>query len=370
MTATLKDVALRAGVSVRTVSNVVNGYTHVTEEMRERVQAAIDDLKYQPNLSARYLRKGRTGVIAYAIPDIGNVYFSDIGRAVISAATAQSYTVLIDSTGGEEANEQLVVSGLRPHLIDGVILSHFALRAEDLIERKNDIPLVLLSDLGSEVPYDNVTIDNVAAAHLATKHLLSLGRRRVAVIGIQETKLGETEVSLLRLRGYSDALREAGIPFDPTLIVRNIPYYGRTNGAHAIRQLMALDNPPDAVFCFNDHLALGALRALLDAGYSVPEDVAVVGFDDIEDGRFSNPSLTTIAPDKEMMGNLVVSLLTSRINGTRTSPPQRIEVSFELIVRESTVGRRTSTVLRSEDNHLDDTFASMKKEMSNGQDKN
>src|SRR6266568_4746663 len=132
LAATLKDVARRAGVSVRTVSNVVNNYPYVTPDMRKRVQIAIDELHYQPNMSARYLRKGRSGILAFAIPDLSNVYFSDIGNAVITAAATRSYTVLIDHTMGMRANERHVIQGLTPHLIDGVILSPLALEPEDL----------------------------------------------------------------------------------------------------------------------------------------------------------------------------------------------------------------------------------------------
>src|SRR5438093_4698762 len=208
MTATLRDVAQRAGVSIKTVSNVVHGYAHVTDEMRERVQAALKELQYQPNLPARYLRTGRTGVLALAIPELSNPYFSDIGNAIIAAASARSYTVLIDCTGGERANESLVLEGLRPHLIDGVILSPFALEPEDLQSRQVKTPLVLLNDhlLDIDVPYDHLANSNVTAARLATNHLLHLGRRRIAAIGnLEALSIASGAGSLRRLRGYTQA---------------------------------------------------------------------------------------------------------------------------------------------------------------------
>jgi DNA-binding LacI/PurR family transcriptional regulator len=336
---TLKDVALKAGVSVKTVSNVVNDYPYVTDEIRARVKGVLKELNYQPNLSARYLRKGRSGILAYAIPDLSNVYFSDIGTAVIAAASARSYTVLIDHTMGKRANERHVIQGLTPHLIDGVILSPFALEPEDLPPWTESIPIVLLGDRIYDVPYDHIAFDNVATARLATQHLISLGRRRIAALGVQETDARETETSRLRLRGYTEALLEAGMPLDPRLIVRSIPIFSRYYGAQAMRQLMTLDEPPDAVFCFNDHLALGVMRAVHEAGYRVPDDVAVVGFDDIEDGQYSVPSLTTILPDKVKIGELAVSFLLGRIDGTRTGPPERVEVACHLIVRESSQSR-------------------------------
>jgi DNA-binding LacI/PurR family transcriptional regulator len=340
MAATLKDVAQRAGVSIKTVSNVVHGYAHVTEETRERVRTALEELQYQPNLPARYLRTGRVGVLALALPDLSNPYFADIGTTIIVAAATQSYTVLIDCTGGERANEALVLEGLRPHLIDGVILIAQALEAEDLQARQEKTPLVLLGDhlLDSAVPYDHVVNDNVAAARLATKHLLALGRRRIAAIGNGEALSSSYGIYRpRRLRGYIEALAEADLPVDSELIMPTASY-SRRDGAEAMRQLLALDSPPDAVFCFNDLLALGAIRALHEAGCHIPDDVAVIGFDDIEEAGFAIPSLTTIAPDKEQMGELAVSFLLGRLTGTRTCPPERVEVPFRLIVRESTAG--------------------------------
>jgi DNA-binding LacI/PurR family transcriptional regulator len=338
VTATLKDVAQRAGVSIKTVSNVVHGYVHVTQEVRERVQAALEELQYQPNLPARYLRAGRVGVLAFAIPQLSNPYFADVGRAIIAAAAARSYTVLIDCTGGERVNELLVLDGLRPHLIDGVILWPRALDPNDLQSRQVRTPLVLLREylLEMDVPYDHIANSNVAAAHLATTHLLALGCRRIAAIGNPGAlTFSNGAMGLRRLRGYTQALAEAGLPVEASLIVQ-VASYNRMEGARAMRQLLALEQPPDAVFCFNDLLALGAMRALHEAGYRIPEDVAVMGFDDIEEARFAMPSLTTIAPDKQQIGELAVSFLLGRIAGTRTGPPERVEVSFRLMVREST----------------------------------
>jgi len=331
--ATLRDVALKAGVSIKTVSNVVHGHIHVTEEKQQRVRAAIAELNYLPNLPARYLRKMPVKVIALALPDLRNPYFCDIGDAVIAAAARHAYTVLLDHTGGERANECLVVNGLRPHLIDGVILSPLALEFADLQPRQVNLPLVLLGERFFDVPYDHVAIDNVAAAHAAVKHLVDRGKRRIAAIGAQEVVSGET--AHLRLRGYKEGLSEAGLAFDPRLIVHTSSFH-RDDGVWAMRQLLTLDQPPDAIFCFSDLVALGAMRVLHEAGLHVPCDVAVVGFDDIEDGRYATPSLTTIAPDKERIAQLAVTFLLSRITGKRTGAPERVVVPFKLEVREST----------------------------------
>ncbi|GHO88116.1 LacI family DNA-binding transcriptional regulator [Dictyobacter formicarum] len=336
MGVTLKDVALRAGVSIKTVSNVVHGYEHVTVEMRQRVNKALEELNYQPNLPARYLRKGRVSILALAIPFLTNPYFSDIGKAVITAATARSYTVLIDSTDGERSKETLVINGMYPHLIDGVILSPLALEAEDLLSQRVNVPLVLLGERLFNVPYDHVVIDNVAAARLATQHLISLGRKRIAAIGAQEISAGDT--ARMRLQGYREALTEAGMSWNPDLVIRSLSY-DRIDGIRAMHQLMESDTPPDAVFCFNDLLALGAMRALYEGGYRVPEDVAVIGFDDIKEGTFSMPSLSTIAPNKQEIGDLAVAFLLDRIEETYKGEPRQAQAPFQLIIRESTAGR-------------------------------
>ncbi len=335
MTVTLRDVALKAGVSTRTVSNVVSGYPHVTKEKRERVQAALKDLNYQPNLPARYLRKGKVGMLAFAIPDLRNPYFSEIGNEVISVAATHSYAVLLDHTGGERPNELLVIKGLRPHLIDGVILSPRMLIPADLQPKHVGIPLVLLSENFFDVPYDRIAIDDVAAAHVATNHLLSLGRQRIAAIGVG---VEQSESIRLRLQGYTEALNAAAIPLNPDYIVR-VASYHRIDGALAAQHLLTLNPPPDAIFCFTDLLALGALSALQQVGIRIPDDVAVIGIDDLEEGRFSTPPLTSISPDKKKIAELAVSLLLGRIDGTHTAAPAQSEVPYQLIVRESTVGK-------------------------------
>ncbi|MHB8600758.1 MAG: LacI family DNA-binding transcriptional regulator [Ktedonobacteraceae bacterium] len=190
----------------------------------------------------------------------------------------------------------------------------------------------------ASLSYDHIANSNVAAARLATDHLLNMGRRRIASIGNQEAQsIAGGASGLRRLRGYTEALANAGLPLDTQLIMQ-VDAYDQAEGARAMRQLLALDHRPDAVFYFNDLLAIGAMRTLHEAGCRIPDDIAVIGFDDIEEARFAIPSLTTIAPDKKKIGELTVSFLLGRIDGTRTSPPERIEVPFRLIVRESTGG--------------------------------
>jgi DNA-binding LacI/PurR family transcriptional regulator len=337
MAASLKDVAARAGVSVKTVSNVVNEYPFVTPDTRAKVQRALAELDYRPNLSARRLRGGRTGLIALALPELGQPYFAELAELIVQEAADHGWTVLIDQTRGDPDSERLVAEGIKAHLVDGLIVSPLALTPDDLDRRSDTTPLVLLGERLTDAPVDHVTIDNVAAARLATSHLVELGHRRIAAIGSQPHIPGGT--AALRLKGYRQALRRAGIPTDRDLIAA-APQYHRSDGAAAMARLLDLDTPPDAVFCFNDVLALGAIRTALSRGLRVPADLAVIGFDDIEDGRYHTPTLSTIAPDKHEIARLALTLLRRRINAPRATDPTEATATFTLRQRESTVPAR------------------------------
>ncbi|MEU7873970.1 LacI family DNA-binding transcriptional regulator [Dactylosporangium sp. NPDC049140] len=332
----LKHVAERAGVSVKTVSNVVNGYPHIRPETRARVEAAIVALDYRPNLSARNLRQGRTGLVALAVPELDNPYFAELTRHVVTAAAAHGWTVLIDHTDGDPDREREVAAGIRDHLVDGLIFSPLALSGAELTGGADRTPTVLLGEridaADGRGPADHVAVDNVAAARDATAYLASLGRRRIAALGVQHTAEGVS--ARLRLAGYQAALADAGLPADPALLAPADRWH-RADGAAAMRALLDSGARPDAVFCFNDTLALGALRALHEAGLRVPEDVAVAGYDGIDDGRFSIPTLTTIEPDIERLATLAVELLAERIGGGADRPPRECLVPHRLTIRES-----------------------------------
>ena len=344
MAVTLRDVASRAGVSLQTVSNVANGRNErVGEETRAKVLEAIAALNYRPNAAARHLRKMATSVLALAIPDLANPYFTEIGRVIVAEGAARDYTVLLDYTNWDHAQELLVASGMRPHLIDGLILDSQCLTPADLLRASPRVPTILLGEGIYDGPYDHIVIDNVAAARLATEHLITLGRRRIAVIGPQAHPTSHTP--RLRLQGYLDALDAAGRAADQRLQAF-ASRWGRAFGAAAMRGLLTLPEPPDAVFCFNDMLGIGAISVLHQAGLRIPDDVAVVGFDDVEDARFTVPPLTSIAPDKAGIGHLAVDLLVQRITGVRTGPPQRFDAAFQLVTRQSTVGRTPPTSLQ------------------------
>lgn len=337
----LQDVAERAGVSIKTVSNVVNGKGSITPETRLRVEEAVTHLGYRPNIAARHLRRGQSGMIAVALPELTQPYFAEIASELVRAAQAKQITVLLNQTGGEADSERAISDGIDMPLMDGLIMSPLALTAADLRHRTDAAPLVLLGEhVGDDSPFPHVAMDNRAAAAAATAHLASLGRRRIAAIGAKlpagpDNALPQ-ETAELRLEGYRRALEEAGLPWDPTL-VQTVREFHRADGADAMHALLSLPEPPDAVFCFNDLLALGALRALRDHGLQAPDDVAVIGIDDIEEGRFSSPSLTTIAPDKRAIAETALTLLLEN-HSEPDREPRTILVDYELVVRESTTG--------------------------------
>jgi DNA-binding LacI/PurR family transcriptional regulator len=329
--ARLKDVAERAGVSIKTVSNVVRGTVRVAEPTRQRVLAVIAELDYRPNTSARRLRTGRSGVIALAVPELTIAYFAELATAVIAEAKGLGLTVMIEQTGGDPREELRVACGAGDPVIDGVILSPLRLEQNRLAHRERRLPLVLLGERDYEVPADHVLIDNVAAARDVTAHLVGTGHRRIAAIGVDEPT---SATSRQRLRGFQLALHDAGITFDPRLAPL-VTDYRRADGARAMRALLDLPDPPDAVFCFSDPLAFGALRAAHEAGVRIPQDIALAGFDDTEEACYAVPSLTTIAPDRTELARLAVHALLARIADETERPHTMRHAPYALIVRES-----------------------------------
>ncbi|MCM6762836.1 LacI family transcriptional regulator [Rathayibacter sp. ZW T2_19] len=332
MAVTLHDVARASGVSIKTVSNVINDYPHIRPATRERVEAAIAELGYSPNLSARSLRRGRTGVIGLALPELSLAYFAELADSVMRAADRRGLTVLIEQTGGDPARERSVLSSPRRQLTDGLLFSPLGIDMSDEPALAVDYPLVLLGERIFTERVDHVTMQNVEAARAATAHLLDSGRRRIVALGAHADE--EVGSAVLRTRGYREALEAAGVPYDEDLIGYSGPWH-RLNGAVAMRGIIESGVDFDAVFAFNDTLALGAVRTLQDAGRHVPDDVAVIGFDDIDESRYSVPSLSSIDPGREEIAQTAVDVLKARIDGTDTGEHRLRTAAFSVVPRES-----------------------------------
>ncbi len=335
MAATMHDVSRLAGVSIKTVSNVINDYPYVRAETRQRVLAAIETLGYTPNLSARSLRSGRTNVISLMIPDLRNAYFAELADSVMRAAGERGLSVLIEQFGEQREREIDVLRQPRAQMVDGVLYSVLALDQGDLdIIADLTTPVVLLGERIFNGPRDHVTMRNTEGVRAATEHILGLGRRRVVAFGVHP---GEVIGSAaLRFEGYREALAAAGLPFREELVVP-VGSWHRRNGAEAMREFLARGVPFDAVVAFNDAIALGALRVLQEEGLRIPEDVAVIGFDDIDETQYSMPTLSTIDPGREEIARTAVDLLLRRIEGGGAAfEPEEVLVPFRLIPREST----------------------------------
>jgi DNA-binding LacI/PurR family transcriptional regulator len=333
----MRDVARLAGVSVKTVSNVVNRFPHVSGATRTRVLAAIEELGYQMNFSARNLSLGRTGLIALAVPELSLPYFGELASEVIQAAQSRGYTVLLEQTGGLRERELEVLSSARRRMSDGLIFSPIGLRAGDAPELEVGFPMVLLGERALHSKIHHVAMANLAGARAATEHLLAGGRRRIALVGSFDAE--GVGAGSLRTRGFLDALDAAGVKHESSRTGAAI-VWTRSAGAAAMAQILDSGVQVDAVFALNDVLALGAMRVLFERGLRVPDDVAVVGFDDIDDARFSCPSLTTVQPGRTQIARTAVALLVQQLDGglSTESAGERFVADFTLELRESTDG--------------------------------
>jgi DNA-binding LacI/PurR family transcriptional regulator len=325
MAVSMSDVARHAGVSQRTVSNVVNNYVHVAPATRARVQASLDALGYRPNTAARRLRTGRTGTVTLAVPTFRERYFADLAEAVVIAARDRGTTVLVETTGGRKETELELLRGGGEVLTDGVIMSAVALGRT---EQRSAHPVVLIGDREPGSTIDHVGIKNREAAQAAVTHLLDTGRQRILLLGANH---GPKRSYQLRRQGYQAALKKHGIALDPDLLVDCD--WTTTAAAAAIVKRFE-DLKPDGIFAMNDSAGLGALHALRRAGVDVPGDVSVIGFDDIVESGLSTPTLSTVAPLLDEIAASALDLLEEQL--AEDHVPRHRMAGYELRIREST----------------------------------
>jgi DNA-binding LacI/PurR family transcriptional regulator len=334
--ATIQDVAKAAGVSAMTVSNVINDHPNVRKATREKVLDAMARLDYRVNVAARNLRKGRTGTIGLAIPEVNSPYYGQLAAAIIAAAERYSLRVCIEQTGASRENELDALSLSRNRLYDGLILSTVGMGSADVERLKVDYPVVILGEKIFGGPVDHVAMSNVDASQAATRHLIERGCRRIAMV---RGPVGEeVDVSSLRFAGYRQALRGAGLSVAPDL-VQSLEVLTLRAGARGAREMVESGLDFDGVFCVTDTVAMGVLRGLADVGVRVPEQVKVIGFDNVEESEFLIPSLSTIDPDHDMMARRAVDLLAGRIEQAEPGADHEEFIShFSVVIRESTGG--------------------------------
>ena len=331
--ATIKDVALRAGVSVTTVSHVVNDTRHVSAKGRERVEEAIRELGYVPNAMARSLKSNTTSTLGMLIPNSSNPYFAEIVRIVEDRCFGAGYTLVLCNTDDEPHRQSVYLQVLAERRIDGLIVVSTGESGDnDLAKQLNGlrVPTVLVDREIADPACDLVETAHMQGGLLAVRHLLSLGHKRIACIG------GPVGVmpSEQRIEGWRMALAEGGVtPNADTLLWRG--GFTSQGGYEAMHAILRTEQAPSAVFVCNDLMAIGALRAAHESGVHVPDDLSIVGFDDIELSAYTSPPLTTVAQPKERIGALAVDMLLERVGGKRRDA-RKVVLQPELRVRAST----------------------------------
>ncbi len=298
---TVKDVAERAGVSTATVSHVINETRFVSDELKARVCQAMEELNYHPNAIARSLRSRKTHNIGMIVPDISYPFLAQVARGVENAGFELGYNVILCDSDGDLEMEAHYIALLKEKKVDGIIFvaaGESSSHVQALIEQ--GMPVVVCDRELPEVKVDTVIADNVGSGHQATEYLITLGHSRIGCIAGPQ----ELEISSKRVEGYRRALEQHGLPLGEELLV-----YGdfRSRGGYeAMRELLALDEPPTAVFACNDLMAIGSICAVSQKKLSIPQDVAIIGCDALASTSFTNPSLATVAQPKHEMGAAAV----------------------------------------------------------------
>lgn len=327
----LQDVAEHAGVSMKTVSNVVNDYPHVSPTTRSRVLSSIEALGYRPNATARRLATGRTGTLALAVSDVSLPYFAELARTVSRLASARGYRLLLEQTGESADAERTVLLGSESGLVDGIILQPSRIDLDEVARSSVTTPVVLLGEDEAPDRVDTVMIDNFAAARQVTEHLLRLGRTRVAFVGHESQ--GLTATSRQRISGFEAALRAAGSALESSRLLATDAISPEA-ADRAVDEALTAGISFDSAFCRDDLSAVGTLSALRRHGLRVPQDVAVTGWDDVMMAGFSAPTLTSVRPDLEQLARTAVEMLHERVGGYR-GPGRHVVVDHSLSIRES-----------------------------------
>jgi LacI family transcriptional regulator len=357
MSATIDDVARRAGVSIRTVSRVINNRPDVAETTRARVKQAMADLNYRPNSLAQSMVTGSTKTVGVVLPDISNPFFGRAIRGCEDTLAEAGYSIILCNTDENLEKEQKSLELLVDRRIDGIIL--WGSRADcDTLETLvgQNTPAVTIDCAvfcGNNVSLD---VENRQGAQAITDHLISLGHERIGHLAGPSQRL----TAQRRLLGYQQALEKNGLEFNPSLVIETAPsvYYGY----HAALELLQSTDKLTAAFAYNDLMAIGAMLACQQLGLSVPRDVAIVGFDDIVTASLVSPALTTVRIDQYRLGTLSGQLLLERLTQKRSEGPSTASFPTEVIVRNSCGAKRRSQ--KQTQQILEDLITSVSVDMS------
>ncbi|WP_313031658.1 LacI family DNA-binding transcriptional regulator [Massilia alkalitolerans] len=341
--ATMKQVAERVGVSTSTVSHVINGTRAVSEAVRRQVLATIEEMGYIPNAMARSLKNDKSHTIGVSIPDNTHPCFAELLRGIEDAAFEVGYNIMLCNGYGDVQRQATHLRSLTEKRIDGLILVAGSARDElaPLLAGQR-VPIVLADHEVPAVDTDFIGLDHEATGHAATRHLIELGHRRIACVAGPRAE----PHSLERIAGLRRALMDAGLSLPAAYLVHATPDCG--GGHDAVRGLLALDNPPTAVFACNDLMALGGLCAAQEAGVAVPGQLSVVGGDDLGMAAFATPRLSSVTQPTHALGRQLTELLVGRIRGD-ARPRMRRRLQGSLVVRQSTAvpGRVDGSAVRA-----------------------
>ncbi|RBW69037.1 LacI family DNA-binding transcriptional regulator [Bacillus taeanensis] len=328
MKPTIYNVAEQAGVSIATVSKVINNTGRISDKTKKKVLKVMKELNYQPSVVASALTGKRTQTIGLLIPNIANPFFAEIARSMEDRAHELGFSVVMCSTDYQQEKEEKYISLLIRKQVDGFILAS-GFKSTHLIEElvKQKIPVALIAHDIASLSLDTVSVDDYKGGYQAVSHLASLGHERISIIA-EEVRSNDD-----RIRGYQDALEAYGLIFDSSLLTRTASTVDA--GKQEAERLLRLKERPTAIFASNDILAIGAIQGARACGLSVPEDISIVGFDNTILATISDPPLTTVAQPVHDMGRHVMDLLVEEIEGKKTMK-QRMMLSPELVVRNST----------------------------------
>jgi LacI family transcriptional regulator len=329
---TIKDVAQSSGVSPMTVSRVINGSHRVSPGTRRRVEHAISELGYVPSRLARGLSGRRTGTLALIVPDVANPFFTAIVRAAEDVARRAGYRIILCDTRGDLGIEREVIEATIGYRVEGLVIAPVSDLSRRHLRRLTEfgVPFTLVDRTVRGIDVDTIRGDSVGGAQLLVEHLISLGHRRIGFI----VESDDVSTARDRRRGYESALAGAGIGVDPEILIEAATV-DPSGGREAMQRLLALGNPPTAVFTVNNLVALGAIEAVREVGLGVPEDVALVCFDDIEYASRLHPFLTVMEQPAEEFGTLATQLLLDRVHGRGPERARLVVLPARFIVRRS-----------------------------------
>lgn len=332
---TAYDVATRAGVSIGTVSRYLTGNGYVSDKTRRRIADAVAELGFIPNRAAASLVTKKTGLWGFVVSDLRNPFTAEIASAITEFAHEAGYGVVLADSMGDPDRAIDTVQRLRGHDVDGLIITPPESPAllDLLTAAAQSQPIVGIGMRTDPLAFDLVTSDTRGGAARAVSYLVGLGHRRIAYLGSDRQASG-------RYLGYQDALAEHGVPPDPAIVLHGS--LDREFGHRAAETLLLGDRPPTAVFCANDAVALGVLQGAGRLGIRVPDDISVVGFDDVDLAGHSTPPLTTVGQPMREMGRAAVELLLGRLRDSHPLPPTEIKLATVLVERESCAPPRSS----------------------------